>query len=935
MEAGVRFSFLAISSLLILGFTFFLVWLIVIFSSAAHNLPSISELPRLLDPKTGSLLQPTRFLDRTAQIEIGQLNVPGINRKFLIVSNNQVDRFSPELIQTAIQVLEPGFWSSPGIRFDRLKDSVASTLAEQLVHDLLLWPEPEGATKTLRMRILAIQVMATYGREKTLEWRLNSLYFGHNILGVEQAAQAFFGKSASQVDLAESSLLIAISSAPALNPWDAPEQAKLLQEQLLTRIYLEGGIGENDYLQAKSETLNLVKGPSIEPTLFSGFTDLLASQMDRFFANNRLARGGFSVVTTLDVNLQEQSACVLQARLAQLEMKPNPFSLTGDKSCQADHWLPILNTTHSSLTVDLAGSVVILDPQTGQVLSLLGDETLGLMGKSLQAHSPGSTLTPFIATVAFSRGFSPASLLWDVPSPTMEGVVTPSEAFTSYLGPLRFRTALGRDILQPLIQVQQQVGENVFWKLIDPFGIPNLAQSSSNSFIYSGGFLSPLRLAQAYSVFANLGSMVGWHPDEEENLSTIGVINVLDSKGEPFWSPSVEAQSVLSSQLAYLVHDVLSSSQGWQSEEWLQLSPPIKRPAGMKLSSTVDGQNTWAVGYTPQRLAVVWLGLLGASGSVRLEPQDAGDIWQTIMVYAHENLPVMGWNIPVGVNSVTVCDPSGMLPTDACPQTVQEVFLKGTEPTRIDTLYYEVSINRETGRLATVYTSPALVEKKVFMNIPPEARMWASTAGIPFPPTEYDQIPATEPNRHAHIIQPVGFSVVSGKVQIRGAVGGDDFKQAWVEVGQGINPTAWSKPGSTFETAVSDAVLATWDTQGLEGLYAIQLIVLHQDQTFDSSIIQVTVDNTAPLISSLYPKENDVITISGEEWIVLMATASDNISINRVEWWLDGSIAGLRYLEPFTLPTQIAPGQHTLMVRVYDSAGNLAQTDSFSFEIKQ
>ena len=889
----------------------------------------------MLNPTSGSLLRPTLILDRNAQIQIDRLDTGTLERKFLSASQEAPAHFSPVLLETIIQAFQPDFWSSPGVRIDHLNDPAPSTIAEQLVHDLLLWSKSEGTAKSLRMRLLAVQVVAVYGREQTLEWFLNSLYFGHNILGVDEASQAFFGKSASQLDLAESALLAAVASSPALNPWDAPEQAKLLQEQLLTRLFVEEKIAPSDYAQARAEYLTFQKEPVSPPTIYTGFARLLTSQLDSSFTDHRLERGGLTVVSTLDVDLQEQSVCVLQTRLGQLEMKPDEFSLPSGKTCQAEQWLVPIPSLRSNFSEDLGGSVVILDPQTGQLLALAADESLNSLGDSLQAHSPGSTLTPFVATAAFSRGFSPASLLWDIPSTTSEGTSNPQTVQGTFQGPIRFRMALGEDLLRPVSEVQDQLGLDIVWKLAEPFGITGLAQSDSpGDLLYSGGSLSPLRLAQAYSVFANLGSMSGWRPDANQNLAAVTVINVLDAQGEPFWSPSTGSQPVLSSQLAYLVHDVLSDSQGWQTDQWQQISPSIDRPAGVKLGKTSDGQNAWAVGYTPQRVTVVWLGLPDSSSPVRLEARDAGDIWQAIMIQAHQDLPILGWSTPPGVSTVAVCDPSGLLPTSACPQTVPEVFLNGNEPTQVDNLYQEISINKESGRLATVYTSPTLVEQKLFMIVPAEAQTWASAAGIALPPTEYDPVPITTANPQVQIEQPAMFSVVSGKVEIRGTAGGENFQSAWVEVGQGIDPTAWSKPGLTITKSVSNALLATWDTQGKDGLFAIQLIVLHQDQTFESSVIQVTVDNTPPVVESLHPKPDDTLSTSVGGWIVLLGSASDNIGLDRVEWWLDGVKAGVRYVQPFSLPIQIPPGRHTLFVRAYDSAGNLSQTESISFDVK-
>ena len=501
-------------------------------------------LPQMLNPTSGSLLRPTLILDRTAQTEIDHLDTGILSRKFISTSQAAPEHFSPVFLKTIVQAFQPDFWSSTGIRIDHWTDATPSTIAEQLAHNLLLWNEPEGESKTVRMRLLALQVVVVYGREQTLEWFLNSLYFYHNILGAEEASQAFFGKSASQLDLAESALLVAVANSPALNPWDAPEQAKLLQEQTLTRLFVEGSLSQSDYTQAMSEKLNFQKEQVYPATIYTGFTHLITSQLDNSFSNHRLERGGLTIVSTLDVDLQGQSVCVLQARLSQLEMKPDEFSLKAGKTCQADQWLIPVHTLTSSFSEKLGGSIVILDPQTGQLLALVADEMLNSMGDSLQSHSPGSTLTPFVATAAFSRGFSPASLLWDIPGAAADIGISSQAEQETYQGPVRFRMALDKDLLRPVSEVQHQLGSDIVWKLAEPFGLGDLSQSGSpDEILYSGGSLSPLRLAQAYSVFANLGSMAGWHPDESQNLAAVSVINVLDAEGELLWSPSTESFS--------------------------------------------------------------------------------------------------------------------------------------------------------------------------------------------------------------------------------------------------------------------------------------------------------------------------------------------------------------------------------------------------------
>lgn len=210
------------------------------------------------------------------------------------------------------------------------------------------------------------------------------------------------------------------------------------------------------------------------------------------------------------------------------------------------------------------------------------------------------------------------------------------------------------------------------------------------------------------------------------------------------------------------------------------------------------------------------------------------------MQVASENLPREGWAPPADVSVLNVCDPSGMLPTADCPNLVSEVFLNGNEPIQPDTMYRKYAINRETGLLATVFTLPQLVEDRVYLVVPPEARSWAESAGLDIPPSNYDVIQAPQINPDVNITSPELFTEVSGTVNINGTVAGTDFVSYRVLVGQGLNPQEWIKVAEG-DQPVTNSVLAEWDTQGLSGLYAVQLQVVRNDQRVDTAIMQVTV----------------------------------------------------------------------------------------------
>jgi hypothetical protein len=212
------------------------------------------------------------------------------------------------------------------------------------------------------------------------------------------------------------------------------------------------------------------------------------------------------------------------------------------------------------------------------------------------------------------------------------------------------------------------------------------------------------------------------------------------------------------------------------------------------------------------------------------------------MQIASQNVVPDGWAVPAGVSVMNVCDPSGMLPTANCPNLVSEVFLNGNEPVQPDNMYRKFSVNRETGLLATVFTQPQLIEDRVYFVVPGEARSWAQGAGLAIPPANYDVIQSPPLDANVNISSPDLFSEVNGNVQIKGTAAGDGFASYRLLVGQGLNPQQWLQVAEGNQP-VTNGLLATWDTKGLSGLYALQLQVVRADQKVDTAIIQVTVSH--------------------------------------------------------------------------------------------
>lgn len=902
----------------------------IVYASATAEMPALERLPILLNPETGLLQQPTRLYDRTGRHLLYSLENPGVPRRPLALDPDLPDHFSPLLVQMIVAVDDPNFWVHPGVTWGTLFSPQPATLAERLVDHLLLDQEPPGLRRLFRMRLLAAQVTARYGRAQVLEWYLNSAYFGHLAYGAESAARLYLNKSARDVNLAEVALLIAAEEAPALNPLDAPAAALERQRVVLDRLLETNQINDQDYLLARTTALQLSEPleSALQPA--SAFAALVLDRLESRFGRERLERGGLRIVTTLDYDLQLELGCAARQQAARLAGEQLPAQRMDGAECVASSLLPSIppgTAAYASVQV----SAAVLDLQSGQVLAYLGDTGLDGERAVSSGHAPGSLLSPFVALAGFARGMSPAALVWDIAENLPEGLPSPS----THHGPLRLRAALANDYLTPLAQLLQQVGVGAVLRSAEALGVRTLARETNpDALLFSGGSVGLLEMAQAYSAFARMGELVGESSSAGSALEPLLVRSVQSLDGE-LWQDEQPAQTVpvLSAPLAFLVHDILRDSSARQPTLGYPSPLDTGQPSAAKVGRANGGSDVWAVGYTPQRLVITWIGQPVAEASPPLDVRAAAGLWYALIEHASRGLPLMDWSAPAGVSRVDVCDPSGLLPTAACPNVVSEVFITGSEPHEIDSLYRAFQVNRETGRLATVFTPPAQVIQRIYLVPPPEAEAWARAAGIEQPPQAYDSIQPPAVSENVRLDAPALFASVRGSVVIQGVAGGDGFQSYRLQAGQGLNPLTWVQIGVDQQTPVQGADLGVWDTQGLDGLYALRLQVLRSDNRIETATIQVTVDNTVPQVRLLYPAPEALLDTRAGELVTLQAAATDNIQVTRLEWLIDG-LAVEQRSAPYNRPWQAAPGRHRLQVRAYDQAGNIGFSEEIEFEVR-
>ncbi|MCB2178630.1 transglycosylase domain-containing protein [bacterium] len=883
------------------------------YADLTSDLPNIDALPGLLG-ESGLLRAPTVLYDRTGETLLVQLENPNTTQAEYLY----LELIPQEVVDATLAARDPDFWSHSGYQLAE----ESPTLAEQLVEELLLWQEPESVWHTWRTRLLAAQITKQFGRETILEWYLNNAGYGQLAFGVDEAAWVYFGKPIGEVSLAEAALLAAAVDVPALNPIDAPQIASERQEKVLQRMLAEGFISAEQAFAANQEPILLQTSALPLVEVAPDFTDLALEALYAEIGQTRVQRGGYRVITSVDLNLQQQVACTVEVQLARLD-GVLPLDSLGNRNCQAGALLPRLS--REAVLEDVAGQAgaVVLSPETGEVLALAGDVDT--------PHQAGTIMSPFIYLTAFTRGLSPASLVWDIPASLPPGLEAYTNLDNTFHGPMRIRTAFAHQYIVPVLSTLRQIGAANAWRAAEQSGLASLQEAASGDeyapFLETGK-VSLLEVSHAFAMFANQGSLMGGGASDGASFAPILILSVVDGNGEAWDVQTRQTKVVTTPQLAYLVTDMLSDEETRQASLGNPNVLQISRPVAVMMGQGLTEESTWTAGYTPDMVVAVWAGFSDVeelAGGTNLSPLVSAGIWNALMKTVTQGTEIATFSEPIGITHQIVCDPSGLLPTEECPDTVDEIFIAGNVPLYTDNLYRTFLINTQTGRLATIYTPTEFLEEKVYLVVPQEAQEWALAEGLEIPPDQYDVVfNPSSTNENVNLTVPEIFSYVSGEVEISGTAAGEDFAFYRLQIGEGLNPRQWLQIGEDSTTPVADGVLGTWDTSSLEGLYAIRLQVVREDQSVETTAIQVTVDNQPPTVQILAPSSGQVFSYPEERQVTFQAQVDDNLGIARVEFWVNGSMVSNQSDPPYAATWRGSLGTHELEVRAIDLAGNVS-----------
>ena len=627
--------------------------------------------------------------------------------------------------------------------------SGASTLTQQLARSLLMEPEErytQSYDRKLREAALALQLEWRYSKTEILRLYLNQTYYGNFAFGLQAAAQNFFAKPAAQLSRAECALLTGLIQYPSgYNPFVDPESAKNRQLTVL-RLMADAGFvtqAESDQIAAEPlryrSQLFAIEAPH--------FVMYIQDQLIRALGVDRLRDGGLEVYTTLDLGLQRQAEAAVSRRLAQLNCRPQgqKKGTTGQTACDPGS------------EVARNGAAVVLDAASGEILAMVGspdyfDETIqGNVNAALSQRQPGSAIKPLTYAAALDPAWSaqagvepltPASILADLPTAFPggrgtemaangsfgdSGAYRPENYDLRYHGPVTVRQALANSYNIPAVKVLQRIGVSTLQRIASAAGIGSFTGEYGLALTLGGGEVSPLDLTAAYGIFPRGGVRL-----ETKAILDIGY-SAFDAATPitQYPIPNTQYPTVISPEAAFLITDILSDPIARLPAFGEGSVVELPFPAAAKTGTTTDWRDNWTVGFSSTRLVGVWVGnadnrpMMGVTGI-----DGAAPIWRDLMLAAHP-VPPPAFVHPPLIVEVTVCAPSGLLPTRECPRLRHEYFIAGTEPTRLDDQFIRVSIDRARGQPANADTPAARTTQRVYWNLGPEYTEWMKSQGIP------------------------------------------------------------------------------------------------------------------------------------------------------------------------------------------------------------
>jgi membrane peptidoglycan carboxypeptidase len=805
-----------------------------------------------------------------------------------------IEEISPWLISATISVEDPSFYENDGLNRrglaraalenltpyggDFLEGSGGSSITQQLAKNVYI-PFDERSERSIDRKVtemvIALELTNEYTKDQILSWYLNSISYGGIYTGIEAASQGYFGKTATELTLAEAALLAGIPQSPALYyPFKhintltgqlvigSPPQIR--QHQVLDLMVLRGAITPSEAEGARSTLLEF-KPNRFDISAPHFVLGRVAEEIRARFGNKALVSDGLEVTTTLDMNLQREAERLIQKEVLGVEQKSEAHN----------------------------GAFVSMDVTTGQILAWVGsrdyfrDDIEGRNDNAIAPNSPGSTLKPFTFMTAFMQGWGTGTGIIDAPytlvDPATGEDFSPRDPISTFQGPMTAANALGNSLNITAIKAIEFAGVGNTINVLKQVGHTALDNPAGYgpALTLGGGEVTLQDQVISYGTIAAGGVMRGQEivatpvDPGERTLEPIALLKVTDADGKLLYEfDQPDERRVVASEFTSLVTSILSDGKNQCLTYGVcsALSLPIEdgdvaaRPSAAKTGTSepyADSREigeTWTLGYTPYLVSGVWIGNSDNAPMVDISSAGASlTVWKEFMVYASKQLklPKSPFFDDPSVVEREVCWPSGRLPTDICPQIKRYTSLYASTvlpqddedlPDFEDGWWQLVGIDTRTELLATEQTPASFVADEVRLVLPEDEiedweglEAWAAQQGILSLLAPRDEV--TTDLHPVQILSPRPDEKIAGRYVVLGRAASLDFTRYTLEWGRGLEPVSWIQVHSSAQPTISSS-LGSWDTLLVpNGVYTLRVLLDDQKLGVSQYQVAVQVDN--------------------------------------------------------------------------------------------
>lgn len=695
------------------------------------------EIPSLDGFEARQVTQSTKIYDRTGKVLLFDLH-EDIRRT--VVPLEEISRYAKN---AAVAIEDAEFYEHSGIKPKSiLRATLAnirtgsygqggSTITQQIVKNALLTRQ-KTITRKVKEWILAIKLESKMTKDEILEIYLNDSPYGGTIYGIEEASQYFFGVSALDLSIAQAAHLAALPQRPTYySPYGEHKDALETRKNLvLFKMREKGFITEGEYKDSLDEIVEFaeygdknIKAPH--------FVFYVRDYLEEKYGRAAVYESGLKVISTLDYNLQKK-----------VEKIVKDYTLQNVEKFKAEN-----------------SAMIAIDPKTGHVLAMVGsrdyfdDEIDGKFNVSTALRQPGSTFKPIVYSLAFEKGYTPNTVLFDLPTQfsvncdvdtlsEKEGCYAPGNYDGKFRGPMTMANALAQSINIPAVKALYLAGVADAIEHAKNLGITTLTRAANHygfSLVLGGGEVSLLELTNSYASFANDG-MLNMHS---------AIISVEDNAGTVLEEYEQESNRVMSANTARKISHILSDNAArapvYGANSLLFFND---KQVAAKTGTTNSFRDVWIIGYTPNMVVGTWS---GNNDNTPIASEFAGSVlapmWRSTMVEALNTVPDI--NFPLPNEDVSVTD---------------KPILNGVwqEPS-VHSILHWVDKDNPTG---TIPSNPVQDQQYKFWEYP--VQLWVNGKGLSsfnnITTSEEAQqsiIPNTPVVRYMNITNPINDSYVA------------------------------------------------------------------------------------------------------------------------------------------------------------------------------